>query len=167
MGNKTSKEEKQEESILHRPQQAQASDLYFACRAGDLDFVRGLIASSPSADLNRLEPNGSTVLHEASHFGHAEIVRLLLHQHGVVRHRRNQHGLTAYEESANDEIRQIFHRSASSQRFSSGNTDEAEQLFTWSDDQEAEDDVQDNDWVEEHYGENDIQLTQEVTNIVK
>ena len=167
MGNKTSKEEKKEEPILHRPQQAQASDLYWACQAGDLDFVRGLIALNPSTDLNRLEPNGSTALHEASHFGHAETVRLLLHQHGVVRHRRNRHGLTAYEESASDEIRQLFHRSANSQRFSSDNTNEAEPLFTWSDDQEAEDDVQDNDWVEAHYGKNDIRHTQVVTNIAK
>ena len=132
-----------------------------SCREGDLDPVRELIASNAYVDINRLEPNGSRALHAASHFGHPEIARLLLHQHGVRRHRRNRHGLTAYEESANDEIRQIFHRSANSQRFSSDNTDEAEQLFTSVGDEEAKDDEHDNDeapddWVEEPCQENSI-----------
>ena len=108
MGHETSKEEKQEKSILRRPEEGKANDFYRACQTGDLEFARKLIASNAYVDINRLEPNGSTALHAASHVGHPDIVRLLLHQYGVMRHRRNQHGLTAYEESANDEIRQLW-----------------------------------------------------------
>ena len=79
MGNETSKEEKQEESSLCQPEQGRASDLYWTSRAGDLNSVQVMVASNPSTDLNRLEPNGSTALHPVSHFGHTEIVRLLLH----------------------------------------------------------------------------------------
>ena len=161
MGSETSKEEKQEKSILCHPQQGQASDFYWACRAGDLDSVRKLIASNPFTDLNHLEPNGSTALHAASYFGHTEIVRLLLHQHGVMRHRRNRHGVTAYEEAANDEIRHFFHRPANSPRFCSDNTDDAHQLFTSNGDEEAGDDEDDNDqapddWVKGTFLEDDV-----------
>ena len=171
MGNETSKEEKQEESILRQPEQGQASDLYWASRAGDLNSVQEMITSHPSTDLNRLEPNGSTALHAASHFGHADIVRLLLHQHGVPRHRRNRYGLTAYEESANDEICQLFHRTADSQRFSSDNTDEAQHLFTSTGDEEVED-AQDNDqppddWVTGSSGEIEIRGVQASANIIQ
>ena len=70
--------------------------------------MRELIASKPFSDLNRLEPNGSTALHAASYFGHTDVVRLLLHQHGVMRHRRNRHGVTVYEEVVTNEIRQLY-----------------------------------------------------------
>jgi hypothetical protein len=165
MGSETSKEEKEEGSILRQPQQGKASDLYWACRAGDLDSARELIASNPFTDLNRLEPNGSTALHAASYFGHTEIVRLLLHQHGVMRHRRNRHGFTAYEEAASDEIRQLFHRPANSHRFCSDNTDEAQHLFTSTGDEETEDDENDNDqlpndWVQGICEVDDVRATQ-------
>ena len=169
MGNETSKEEK---SVLRQPQQGKASDLYWACRASDLDSVRELIASSDYTDLNRLEPNGSTALHVASHFGHTKIVRVLLHQHGVMRHRRNRHGLTAYKESANDEIHQLFHRSANSHRFSSDNTDDAQQLFAPIGVEEVEDEEQSNDqvlndWVEGRSGEDEIRLAKLGTKFFK
>ena len=172
MGSETSKEEKQEKSILRQPQQGQASDFYWACRAGDLDSVRKLIASNPFTDLNHLEPNGSTALHAASYFGHTEIVRLLLHQHGVMRHRRNRHGVTAYEEAANDEIRHFFHRPANSHRFCSDDTDDAHQLFTSDGDEEVEDDEDGNDqapdnWVTGDREENQVRLTKALANIEK
>ena len=172
MGSETSKEETQEKSILRQPQQGQASDFYWACRAGDLDSVREQIASNPFTDLNRLEPNGSTALHAACFFGHTEILRLLLHQHGVMRHRRNRHGLTAYEEAANDEIRQIFHRSANSHRYCSEHTDDAQQLFASDGDEEMEDDERDNDqlpndWVTGDCEKNGIRSTRLAVSITK
>ncbi|CAF3514617.1 unnamed protein product [Rotaria sp. Silwood2] len=130
MGTNTSIEEKKEALILRHPQQGEATDLYWACRAGDIDTVRQIIASTTYIDINRLEPNGSTALHAASFFGHADIVRLLLHQFGVIHHRRNRYGLTAYEEAATDEIHQLFYRSSNSQRFYSNATTDVEHLFT-------------------------------------
>ena len=172
MGTETSKEEKQEKSILRQPQQGQASDFYWACRAGDLESVRELIASKPFSDLNRLEPNGSTALHAASYFGHTDVVRLLLHQRGVVRHRRNRHGVTAYEEAVTNEIRQLFLRPENSHRFCSDNTDDAQHLFTAIADGEAEDDEEDNDqapndWVEGVCEVDDVRLAQALTSILK
>ncbi|CAF1393589.1 unnamed protein product, partial [Rotaria sp. Silwood1] len=148
MGANTSTEETNEESILRHPQEGEASDLYWACRAGDIDTVQRLITLTPYIDINRLEPNGSTALHAACFFGHANIVRLLLHQYGVISHRRNYHDLTAYEEAATDEIRQLFHRPSSSQRFCSSTTSDAEHLFApnVTEQSEDEDDEPDN-WV--------------------
>ncbi|CAF4555450.1 unnamed protein product, partial [Rotaria sp. Silwood2] len=85
------------------------SDLYKACRDGDEDLVRGLLASLQYTDINCLEPNGSTALHAAASFGYPNIVRLL-HDLHVDRRHRNVHGMTAYQEAKTDEIRQLFHR---------------------------------------------------------
>ncbi|CAF1129410.1 unnamed protein product [Rotaria sordida] len=151
MGSNASVEEKNEASILRNPQQGEASDLYWACRAGNLKTVQQILASTIYIDINRLEPNGSTALHAAAFFGHAEIVRLLLHKYGVMRHRRNRHGLTAYEEAATEEIRQLFHRSSNSRRFCSDTTADAEHLFASTVGEQAEDeddnDEVPNDWV--------------------
>ena len=99
-------------------------------------------------DLNRLESNGSTGLHAATFFGHVEVVRLLLQKRGVMRHRKNHHGLTAYEEAANDEIRQLFHR-PNTNRFSSDSTDNNENIFDFQTDQLFEDDNRaPDDWVD-------------------
>lgn len=51
----------------------------------------------------------STPLHAASYYGHKEIVQLLL-QYGCDRSQTNAYGLTAYEEAADEEIRQLFKR---------------------------------------------------------
>ncbi|CAF3647160.1 unnamed protein product, partial [Rotaria sordida] len=144
MGTSTSIEEKNEASILRHPERGEASDLYWACRTGDLDTVQKLIAATPYIDINRLQPNGSTALHAASFFGHASIVRLLLHQYGVIRHRRNRHGLTAYEEADTDEIHLLFHRSSNSRRFYSDIAADAKHLFIWTA-HEQTDDKDDND----------------------
>ncbi|CAF3718844.1 unnamed protein product [Rotaria sp. Silwood1] len=138
MGAGKSIKEKNEASILRHPEQGEASALYWACRAGNFDTVQKLIASTPYVDINRLEPNGSTALHAASFFGHADIVRLLLHQCGVMRHRRNLHGFTAYEEADTDEIHALFHRSSGSQRFCSDIVVDAKHLFTWIGDEKIE-----------------------------
>ncbi|CAF1425416.1 unnamed protein product [Didymodactylos carnosus] len=69
------------------------------------------------SELNRLESNDSTSLHEATLSGHKEIVWLLLHERGCQRHQRNNHGLTAYEVAKTDEMRQLFHRPSNINRF--------------------------------------------------
>ncbi|CAF3480297.1 unnamed protein product [Rotaria sp. Silwood2] len=117
MGSSNSSEEKRDASILCDPKQGEASELYWACRAGDLDTVKKIFHSTPFVDINRLEPNGSTALHAASFFGHVDVLRFLLHEKNIVQHKRNRYGMTAYEEAPNDQIRVLFHRPADNQRF--------------------------------------------------
>ena len=62
-----------------------------------------------TADINRLEPNGSTSLHAASFYGHKTIVQMLL-QHDAEPRTMNKYYMTPYEEAANDEIRSLFRR---------------------------------------------------------
>lgn len=162
MGNEASKEERQEKKIFQSPQVGEASDLYWACRSGDVDAVKQVLATTKYTDLNRLEPNGSTALHAASFFGHADIVRLLLQKRGVMRHRKNRHGSTAYEEAANDEIRQLFHRLGSN-RFCEDSTNENERIFRLNDvENNNEDDENDEDneapdgWVGGAHGDDDV-----------
>lgn len=73
--------------------------------------------------MNQLEPNESTTLHAAVHYGHVEIVRILLHEKNVMCHRLNRYDLTAYEEASTDEIRELFDRPRDSQRFCSETAD--------------------------------------------
>ncbi|CAF3427400.1 unnamed protein product [Rotaria socialis] len=120
---------KRKTSLFRHSQQSEVSNLYRACQTGNIYLVRDILSSTSHADINRLEPNGSTSLHAAAFFGHADIVQLLL-QHGVVRDQRNADGLTAYEVASKDEIRQLFHRSLSSQRFRSDTIDDAPHIFT-------------------------------------
>lgn len=88
------------------------SDFYFACRNGDIEFVKNYLTKLSDDDWNsnHFEPGAkSTPLHAASFYGHTEIVRLLL-EHGCDRSKVNGYGLTAYEEAANDEVRRLFKR---------------------------------------------------------
>ena len=81
------------------------SDLYIACRDGDIDLVQGLLASMSVEQINSIEPNGSTSLHIASSSGHSRIVKFLLDTGVVSRSIRNQHNLTAYSVAQSEEIR--------------------------------------------------------------
>ncbi|CAF1173345.1 unnamed protein product [Didymodactylos carnosus] len=88
------------------------SDICNACRDGDIELVRVLIETSPpETEINRTEPNESTALHVASYYGHGDIVQLLLDDYGVSRDRKNEYGLTTYEDAATDQIRDLFHQS--------------------------------------------------------
>ena len=148
---KQAKEEQREKKILRSPNVGQASDLYWASRAGDIDAVRQILANTNFNDLNHLEPNGSTALHASSFFGHADVVRILLQERSVMRHRKNRHGLTAYEEAANDEIRQLFHR-PNSTRFCSDLIVDGKDIFNFTTNELPEDDENDDapndNWVD-------------------
>lgn len=88
---------------------SEPSDFYLACRQGDIDFVKDYLKKY-SDNLNQFESTvESTPLHAASYNGHKEIVQLLLNHH-CDRSQVNGYGLTAYEEAANDQIRQLFKR---------------------------------------------------------
>lgn len=88
------------------------SEFYSACRNGDVDYVKECLSNNTDTQCN---PNQfesavkSTPLHAASYYGHKEIVQLLL-QYGCDRAQINGYGLTAYEEAADEEIRQLFKR---------------------------------------------------------
>ncbi|CAF0838583.1 unnamed protein product [Adineta ricciae] len=106
MGPSPSKEEMMRKS---NPVKGKADEFYFACREGNLDYVKETLPAMTWEELNQLQPNGSTYLHVASHTGRTEIVRLLL-QHGCVRSNLNLYGLTPYDEAWSEEIKVLFHR---------------------------------------------------------
>ena len=88
------------------------TDLYLSCETGDFEQVKKICCRSnvEFVSLNQAERNGSTALHVASSFGHRDIVRFLLIEVGVVRHRLNTEGLTAYQVAKDEEVRRLFHR---------------------------------------------------------
>ncbi|CAF1596753.1 unnamed protein product, partial [Didymodactylos carnosus] len=88
------------------------SDLYLACEANDSEWVKKILRNSnvSFASLNDIESNGSTALHVAVELGHEAIIRMLLDDFGVIRHRPNRDGLTAYELAKNESVQQLFHR---------------------------------------------------------
>ena len=91
---------------------SEVSKFYLACRNGDVEFVKNHLKTlSPTIwNPNQFESGvNSTLLHAASYYGHTEIVKLLI-EYGCDRSQTNSYGLTACEEAANDEIRQLFER---------------------------------------------------------
>ncbi|CAF1522360.1 unnamed protein product, partial [Rotaria magnacalcarata] len=164
MGPPQSKEVKREAAILRHPKKGEASEFYWACRNGDIETVRKILSQSDYNEINRLESNGSTALHAAVYYGRTEVVRILLREYGVERHRRNLHNLTAFEEAADDEIRQLFMR-LETDRFCSNTNNECADLFaiqtkkdpTGSDDQ---DEVPNDTWIAGTENEADTQFHQ-------
>jgi len=106
------------------------SDLYMACRNGDIATVQRLLPVTPLKILNRLEPNGSTCLHAASYHGHKEIVRLLL-AYGASRRVINRYGCSPLDEAKTQEIADLFPRTAeaSRKRFSDSPAQQPEWQF--------------------------------------
>ncbi|UJR17639.1 hypothetical protein I4U23_004535 [Adineta vaga] len=97
----------------------QASDFYFFCRNGEIDRVHQVLDAEnapPIEQLNELQPNGSTALHVATFYGHRDIVKLLLDRN-CPRTELNHFGNTAYEEAQSSEMRQLFERANSTDRF--------------------------------------------------
>ncbi|CAF0786529.1 unnamed protein product [Adineta ricciae] len=87
------------------------SEIYNACRHNDINFVRALIETCPNgANINILEPNGSTALHLVCSNGYTNIARLLLNDHRVDRHQTDRNGRTAYQVASTEDIRQFFSR---------------------------------------------------------
>ncbi|CAF1358130.1 unnamed protein product [Adineta steineri] len=87
------------------------SNLYWACRNDDIDTVKKILPKLKLTNINLIESNGSTALHAASFYGHANIVRLLLQQ-GAQTDIRNKYDKTAEEEASTDEVRAAFKSSS-------------------------------------------------------
>ena len=106
------------------------SDLYLACRNGDMAAVERLLRNTSVRTLNTLEPNGSTCLHAASYHGHREIVLLLL-KHGASRRTVNGYGCTPFDEARTQEVADLFPRTseAAKKRFSGSPATQPEWQF--------------------------------------
>ena len=108
-----------------------ASSFYFACANGKIDEMRQTLDAedSPSIDeLNERQPNGSTALHAATYYNHLEIVKLLL-EHHCPRTTLNRFGKTAFEEAETNEMRQLFDRNETGNRFHETNTANTVSLY--------------------------------------
>jgi len=108
-----------------------ASDFYFLCKEDKIDEVRQILedeTSPPIEELNQLQPNGSTPLHAATFYNHKEIVKLLL-EHNCPRTTLNLYGNTAYDEAKSVEMKQLFLRPNSTDRFHETNTAETLSVF--------------------------------------
>jgi len=67
-------------------------------------------------EINKIEPNGSTALHVASHRGHEKIVELLLEKgasHSII----NKYNNTPLDEAKTDKIKQLIRRRMNKKRF--------------------------------------------------
>ena len=87
------------------------SEFYLACRNGDITKVEELLSHLTLERIDCIESNGSTALHAASYFGHAEIVRLLLEK-GASRRQQNKYNATSADEAKTLEIAELFNREA-------------------------------------------------------
>ncbi|CAF3307506.1 unnamed protein product [Rotaria sp. Silwood2] len=100
----------------------EASDFYRYCQRGATNFMRRILEDAASSDgptideLNALQPNGSTALHAATYYGYKDIVELLLHC-GCNRITLNRYGKRAYEEAQTPEMKKLFDRPNSTNRF--------------------------------------------------
>jgi len=92
------------------------SEFYFACRNNDIQTVRRLLDEQPLENLDQMEPNGSTGLHAACYFKNIEIIQLLLDR-GFTRRAVNRYNNKPFDESETDEIRELFKRPKTSNRF--------------------------------------------------
>jgi ankyrin repeat protein len=92
------------------------SEFYFACRNNDINTVRRLLDEHSLEDLDQMEPNGSTGLHAACFYKNIEIIQLLL-ERGFSRCVINKFNNMPADESETDEIRELFKRPKTSNRF--------------------------------------------------
>ncbi|CAF3960268.1 unnamed protein product [Rotaria magnacalcarata] len=96
-------------SPIEKKNSMDVSEFYRACQDGDIPLVEWLLPSFSLADVDRIEPNGSTALHAASSNGHPEVIRLLLEK-GASRQQLNIFNITPANVAKTSEIKQLFHR---------------------------------------------------------
>jgi hypothetical protein len=95
------------------------SEFYLACRNNDMEKVGTRLPTMSLADINRIEPNGSTALHAATYDGHKEIVKMLL-ERGASRSIQNKFCCVPYDEASTPEIKELFKRRVGNTRFIAG-----------------------------------------------
>jgi len=120
------------EESLEKP-----SVFYDACKEGNITILhQHLPIVSREKIVRQVEPNGETALHAAARAGHASVVALLL-ANGFSRTAINREGKTAYETACNDNIRRLFHRSAS-ERLSRFHDEDCERIVYFNDGEEQQ-----------------------------
>jgi ankyrin repeat protein len=122
---------KRDRAKSRRFTEGEASTFYFLCKDGKTDEVRQILEAEdcPSIDeLNKVQPNGSTPLHAAAYYNHPEIVQLLL-ERDCPRTELNRFSNTAYDEAQTREMKQLFNRFDSSNRFHETNAADAMALY--------------------------------------
>ncbi|CAF1128521.1 unnamed protein product [Rotaria sordida] len=107
-----------------------SSELFRACRDGDVTTVERLLPLTSTDILNRLEPNGSSCLHVACANDHLEIVRLLL-DYGSSRQIRDNNGHIPLDLVKTKEITELFPRpdAAAAERYGVNPTKQIEWLL--------------------------------------
>ena len=87
------------------------SELYRAVvNSEDIHYIRALIDSEPSKEnLNSVEPNGTTALHEACRREREDLVLLFVHEFQLNYYWRDKDGRTAHDVSS-QQIRSLFPR---------------------------------------------------------
>jgi hypothetical protein len=137
---------------LKKAEVGKASEFYWACRHGNYQKVKRMMANLNYEQINEIQSNGSTALHAATYYGHYEIVKLLLEQ-GCSRTILNRYGHTAYEEVQSDRIRSLFLR-PSSQRFVDEDPAQSFGLKSNSDDNDESDNGVPDNWVKGYSNKN-------------
>ena len=89
-----------------------------ACHRNDLEYVKHHLPQLTVGDINHQHQSesNSTALHEATRQGNREIVTLLL-ENGADRRLKNDYGETAFSLSPTSEVRELFKRRQSNERF--------------------------------------------------
>ncbi|CAF0924421.1 unnamed protein product [Adineta ricciae] len=92
----------------HPQHTVSGADFYWACRNGNLQVAKNIYPHLTYEQLNEVQPNGSTALHDACARNHIHVVKFLL-EIGCSRTTLNSQHQTAYE-VASPEIRKLFKR---------------------------------------------------------
>ncbi|CAF1305599.1 unnamed protein product [Didymodactylos carnosus] len=116
------------DAISQKIKRGIASDFYFACRNGRIEYVQEKLKTMTVDEINKVEPNGSTALHAATFYNHVNIVSELFKVQ-CSRTVYNNHGNLPYDEIQTDEMRQLFERSSRT-RFHEQNLDKSFEMFT-------------------------------------
>jgi hypothetical protein len=102
----------------------EASDFYHSCSNGDIDQVRSILEAPDGQSIDelvKLERNDDTALHVATEKGHVEVVKLLL-EHQCSRIILNRYGKVASEMATTPDVKKLFIRSETSDRFHESDT---------------------------------------------
>ncbi|CAF0934134.1 unnamed protein product [Adineta ricciae] len=98
----------------HSQHTVSGADFYWACRNDNLQAAKNIYPHLTYEQLNEVQPNGSTALHDACARNHIHVVKFLL-EIGCSRTTLNSQHQTAYE-IASPAIRELFKR-PTSERF--------------------------------------------------
>ena len=151
--------QKRNKATLKESIPSQASEFYFACRNGNIDYVREHIKGMSLEEIDKLEPNGSTALHAATFYDNKEVVQLLFDAK-CSRTKLNRYGNMPYEEIQTEEMRKLYERPTLT-RFHETDPNTSFASFLHDDEEEQQPQAR-LDWVKVF--ENDAEVMEYLTN---